>query len=435
MRKNLRLFASTLALLASGGLFAQAPANDTCANAVDISSAFGQAVGTVVNMGPYNNTNATTSTTDDPAQGWSCFGEPTGNSAAPELNNTLWFTFVGDGNPYFIETGTGPGVTNYINDGDTQMALYTGTCGAFTPVVCNEDGPSSTATTYPSGFNISTVAGTTYHLMVDGFSFNGAVSKGQYLIKVKQLAIVDCGDTTITPGTMTANKTSLCGNDTVTFVTTGAVSPFTGTYSGLSWVLTTDSLTSVADLIAPGILVASYGIVPSPVGPTYPRSFVNDGTLIGGANAAYGKYYWTQIVYGNASLNPNSPNNPPIFFSNLSIDTACVQLGTSIGVMVYDPTDPACTGSSIADAKGAEIMTVFPIPAKNEVNFTFVAKRNQDIKVRVTDMAGREVMTQNLQTVSGSNKFTLNINELNAGIYFLNVNDGENTAAQTFVKE
>ena len=31
------------------------------------------------------------------------FYEPDGNGGAPSLDNTLWFTFTGDGNTYFIE--------------------------------------------------------------------------------------------------------------------------------------------------------------------------------------------------------------------------------------------------------------------------------------------------------------------------------------------
>ncbi|MFN0201718.1 MAG: T9SS type A sorting domain-containing protein, partial [Bacteroidia bacterium] len=407
--------------------------NDTCLQATDISSGFGQGIGTVVNMGPYDNTNATTGN-DDPTTGWACFGEPNGSGSAPELNNTQWFTFVGDGNPYFIETGTGAGVTNYIDDGDTQFALYSGACGSLTPVLCNEDGPSATATTYPAGFNVNTVSGTTYFLMVDGFSFNGAVSTGQYLIKIKRLAPIACNAATVTAGSMTANKTSVCENDSVDFVTTGASSPFTGAYNGLSWVITTDSLQTVADLVAPGVLVASYGLVTYPVGATYTRRFRNDGSLIDGVNVPYGKYYWTQLVYGNATENPNATNIPPVFLSDLSLDTACVKLGISRGVIVYEPNDPACN-VGVVDAKELGIMSVFPIPAKNEINFTFAAKRNQNLQVRITDVAGREVMAQNFKAVNGSNEFTLNISDLNAGVYFLNVNDGENTAAQKFVKE
>ena len=43
------------------------------------------------------------------------------------------------------------GVTDPIDDGDTQIAIYTGTCGNLTPVACNEDGPNATTTYYPAG--------------------------------------------------------------------------------------------------------------------------------------------------------------------------------------------------------------------------------------------------------------------------------------------
>ena len=64
-----------------------------------------------------------------PADGWECYGAL---APEPSLDNTLWFAFVGDGNTYdIITTDCGGGLTNYIDDGDTQMSIYTGSCGAL----------------------------------------------------------------------------------------------------------------------------------------------------------------------------------------------------------------------------------------------------------------------------------------------------------------
>ena len=160
--------------------------NDFCITSTDVNSLFGQPIGQVVNSALFDNTDATT--VGDPENGYECFGEPTGNNAAPSLENSLWFTFTGDGNRYFIETGS-CGSTNYINDGDTQLAIYEGaSCSALTPVLCNEDGPSATATTYPAGDTLQTVAGKTYHILVDGFNFQGSISDGEFCLKVKRVA-------------------------------------------------------------------------------------------------------------------------------------------------------------------------------------------------------------------------------------------------------
>ena len=88
----------------------------------------GAPVGSPQTGGPYDNTNATTEASD-PADGWECYGAL---APEPSLDNTLWFAFVGDGNTYdIITTDCGGGLANYIDDGDTQMSIYTGSCGAL----------------------------------------------------------------------------------------------------------------------------------------------------------------------------------------------------------------------------------------------------------------------------------------------------------------
>jgi hypothetical protein len=161
--------------------------SDFCINATDINSLFGKATGAVQNSALFNNTGATA--VGDPKTGFSCFGEPNGGGAKPSLENSLWFTFKGDGNAYFIETAKCNATTaNYINDGDSQIAIYEGTgCGALTPVLCNEDGPNATSSEYPAGDTLQTVAGKTYYMLVDGFAFNGAISDGQFCLNVKRM--------------------------------------------------------------------------------------------------------------------------------------------------------------------------------------------------------------------------------------------------------
>lgn len=160
---------------------------NVCGGAIDLNPYTGGGVGNTVSTPLYNNTGFSTEATD-PTEGWECFGEPDGAGAAPELNNTQWFTFVGDGETYFIETGE-CGATDYIDDGDTQMAIYSGTdCNNLTPVACNEDGPNATNGNFIAGLELETVDGETYYMMIDGFNFDGQfLSDGEYCINFTQL--------------------------------------------------------------------------------------------------------------------------------------------------------------------------------------------------------------------------------------------------------
>ncbi|MCB9299742.1 MAG: T9SS type A sorting domain-containing protein [Lewinellaceae bacterium] len=163
-----------------------------CSGAFDIQESLGQS-GTV-SSGPYDNTNYTT-TSADPTTGWECFGEPDGAGGAPSLERTMWFTFVGDGQTYFIEAvacGDNP-----IGDSDTQMAIYSGDCTGLTPVDCSEDGPNAATGYYPAGLELPTEAGVTYFMMIDGFGPDFE-QVGEYCLEITLMT--DVSETTLQAG-------------------------------------------------------------------------------------------------------------------------------------------------------------------------------------------------------------------------------------------
>lgn len=143
-------------------------ANNECEGSEDLNILFGQAFDEPQTSGTYDNTNATNDESD-PDFGWECFGEPDGGGAAPSLERTLWFSFTGDGNTYYITTVECES-TDFIDAGDTQMAIYSGTaCDDLTAVACNEDGPDATDGFFPAGLELATEPGVTYLMMIDGF--------------------------------------------------------------------------------------------------------------------------------------------------------------------------------------------------------------------------------------------------------------------------
>ena len=401
---------------------------DDCAGAIDINSAFGGAVGTTNNVGPYDNTTATTDGTD-PVVGWECFGEPDGSGSAPELNNTVWFTFTGDGSNYFVESGTCAGVTNYISDGDTQFALYTGSCGAFTPVKCNEDGPSATATSYPAGFSFSTIAGTPYYLLVDGFSFQGAVATGEFCIKVTKELTVSCADPLVTVGTVAANVTDLCFGDTLLVTATGAATPNTGDFFGISWIISSADISASVDPLNDPALIATYSFT-SPAPAVSTRSFINDGTVSFLAPGA--TYFWTPIVFGNATAAAPGPQ----FLSDLTLDVACIVLGPSLAINVLVDGDPLCAvGINETAANAYGISSVFPVPANDNVNFTINAKDNAAVTISIKNNVGQEIASRQVVVNKGKNNLSFDIKGNAAGFYFINVSGDKGNYNVKFVKQ
>jgi len=167
--KNIKLFITLYLIGICTWAYAQ-PANNNCANAIDLSSSLGQGADNVINAGTYDNTNATT-TSDDPTTGFQCFEEPNGNATDPSLDNTLWFKITGDGNDYYIQaSSTDCAVSEGIDNNDTQMAIYTGTCSALAPLACNEDMEGTSDGNYPAALELSTVVGETYYILVDGLT-------------------------------------------------------------------------------------------------------------------------------------------------------------------------------------------------------------------------------------------------------------------------
>jgi len=135
---------------------------NTCTQALSLTPLQGGGLGVPQLSPPFTNVNATVEASD-PSTGYECFGE-----ATPTLDNSTWFTFTGDGSTYFIET-VQCNATDYIDDGNTQIALYSGDCMSLTPIGCNENGPTSTATDFKAGINVATEDGVDYYLLVDGF--------------------------------------------------------------------------------------------------------------------------------------------------------------------------------------------------------------------------------------------------------------------------
>lgn len=174
------------------------PPNNECAGAIDIDNLFHTGDAGVTQYSDIQNNTDATSEDSDPTTGFEdCWGEPAFN-VTPVLNNTLFFTFVGDGEDYTIETGDCDGAaTDYIDFGDTQFQIYEGTtCDDLTPVAsgCSEDSQNSVTDDYFAGLDFTTTDGTMYWIMIDGFNGVdvaqiGVLADGEYCVEVTQLTV------------------------------------------------------------------------------------------------------------------------------------------------------------------------------------------------------------------------------------------------------
>jgi hypothetical protein len=161
----------------------EAPGNDECVDAIDLNSLTGGGLNVPQTSDMYTNTGATA----DPGfnAGFDCFED--NNNTGALLNNTVWFTMTGDGEWYTVATGDCGGTAEFF-EGDTQMAIYTGSCGNLVPVACNED-IDFAGGDYYSEITFETEAGVEYFILVDGYdytSFGGGAATGDFCLTVTQ---------------------------------------------------------------------------------------------------------------------------------------------------------------------------------------------------------------------------------------------------------
>ena len=115
---------------------AQAPENDLCSDAIDLTEYLGQPIGSVQSAGSFSNIGATGEAELEAGLALSWFD--TGlDGTEVSVDQSVWFHFTGDGNVYQFMTWNCPGSAFYSNN--TQMAIYGGSCDDLDLIVANDD--------------------------------------------------------------------------------------------------------------------------------------------------------------------------------------------------------------------------------------------------------------------------------------------------------
>jgi hypothetical protein len=262
---------------------------DLCTDALDITPIFSGYEKFSRRTGPIDNSFATASPGEPlPA----CFEDKVnGSTTAPHLDNTLWFKFVGDGSKYHIET-VPCGSQNYVSGpdkkGDTQMAVYSGACGALTQLACSDNLFPNGEIDWRAGLDIQTTKGENYLLQIDGTNIFGAVAKGEYCIEAIKGEAVSCLD--IKMGTYEIDDPYICfGENLLNHMVLGNdfVLPTSG-IGGMAWVVSEEPM-------IPGLWPSSDQYLAS-------SAFISAPLLVNlpnnGSNA-FALYYVTPIVVGD----------------------------------------------------------------------------------------------------------------------------------------
>ncbi len=118
-------------------------------------------------------------------------------------------------------------------------------------------------------------------------------------------------------------------------------------------------------------------------------------------NGAVGTYYVKVIGYNSV-------------FST----TNCYRLTANISNVAFRLSAPETF-------KSESSYSIFPNPAQNEVNIDFILSSSKSVEIKMFDITGKLVLSNNFEGNEGLNKNVLDISQLNKGIYMIECNDGE----------
>jgi hypothetical protein len=234
-----------------------------------------------------------------------------------------------------------------------------------------------------------------------------------------------CGDPSITAGTSTPNFPNLCGHDTLLVSTTGIVTPVTGDFSGVAVVLTSADISGSHDPVnEPSFLGSTPFRFPAPA--TFIISFINDGTIVDGVNNAYGVYYFTPVVFGNAT------GTAPVRLDELTLDTGCTYAGTSLAVNVIDPA--VCDNNGISEITANQVSLSTLLRDRNTLDVFVSSNNSGKISIQVIELTGRVVKSVTGKVVKGINLQSINVSDLSQGIYLINAEVNGSRATTRIMK-
>ena len=227
MRHLVSLFSAMLFAFAAN---AQAPVNDVCSGAIDLSGMLGNGIGAQQTSDTYSNMDATGEPElADALEGYWFDADSLGNAVS--VDQSVWFKMQGDGGTYQIVTTNCAGAAFYSND--TQMALYKGSCDSLELMLANDDLMflwDANYGWYYSWIDARLEDGEEYYLMVDGYNWNDGnnfqgVAQGTFCIAVTETT--NMGDHNACSGALGIDEIFEPNGDNLSYV-----GPFDGTAGG-----------------------------------------------------------------------------------------------------------------------------------------------------------------------------------------------------------
>lgn len=88
---------------------------------------------------------------------------------------------------------------------------------------------------------------------------------------------------------------------------------------------------------------------------------------------------------------------------------------------------------NITDLPNVDIHSIYPNPSKGNFNLVFEAKNPTNLQINVYSVIGNQVYQTNYRTTTGLNALQIQLNNIENGIYFVELSNGKETTVQKIV--
>jgi len=112
---------------------------------------------------------------------------------------------------------------------------------------------------------------------------------------------------------------------------------------------------------------------------------------------------------------------------------ACANTDTSVNAANLNSSGATCTGLNVAEVSDLfSSLQLVPNPMNTNATLSFVSSKNAIYTIRITDVTGKTVSSNEFEAKIGVNATSVERNNLPAGVYFLSITDGKNVTTRRF---
>lgn len=125
---------------------------------------------------------------------------------------------------------------------------------------------------------------------------------------------------------------------------------------------------------------------------------------------------------------------PPLPASFPSVSSSCASFGNAVSLFIAS-ADTICNPSSVADLNNLSSFTMIPNPTNNKVLLKGTLLKSKEIQVMVTDVLGKQMLSETIAAATGTVSHTLDVSQLASGVYMVQLSSNNESKTLRLIKE